>query len=82
MVCSGYVDGDCWYHHAPILVATGYAGQITLAPFTLAGIGSVAAARASEAWHVPFLVAVLIGIVAGASGRGLGGAPFDARQGA
>jgi ABC-type branched-subunit amino acid transport system ATPase component/branched-subunit amino acid ABC-type transport system permease component len=50
-----------------VVVLTGYAGQLSLAPFTLAGVGALVSARvAVAAWHWPFPAALLAGIVAAA----------------
>jgi sulfate-transporting ATPase len=46
------------------VVITGYAGQLSLAQMTLAGLGSLIAAEASVVLGVPFVVAILIGAVA------------------
>ena len=47
-----------------LVLITGYAGQISLAQLTLAGIGALAAGNASAIWRLPFLVCVLFGVVA------------------
>jgi ABC-type branched-subunit amino acid transport system permease subunit/ABC-type branched-subunit amino acid transport system ATPase component len=47
-----------------LVVLIGYAGQLSLAQFALAGIGALAAGRAADAWAVPFPLAVLLGVVA------------------
>ena len=44
------------------VVVTGFAGQLSLAQFALAGMGAWAAARATVNYHVPFPVAVIIGV--------------------
>jgi ABC-type branched-subunit amino acid transport system ATPase component/branched-subunit amino acid ABC-type transport system permease component len=46
-----------------LVVVTGYAGQISLAQFTLAGVGALIATRLNDAAHVPFLPAIIIGVV-------------------
>ena len=43
-----------------VIVVTGYAGQISLAQYALAGIGALAAGRLMAAWHVPFLAALIL----------------------
>jgi sulfate-transporting ATPase len=48
---------------ASVVVVSGYAGQLSLCQFALAGFGAWAAARAANSLHVDFLVAVLIGVV-------------------
>jgi ABC-type branched-subunit amino acid transport system ATPase component/branched-subunit amino acid ABC-type transport system permease component len=45
-----------------LVVITGYAGQLSLAQFTLAGVGALIAARLNDAAHVPYLLAVVIGV--------------------
>ena len=47
-----------------IVVLTGYAGQISLAQFAIAGLGAWIAARLDATLDVPFLLAVLIGVAA------------------
>ncbi|HEX4434856.1 MAG TPA: branched-chain amino acid ABC transporter permease/ATP-binding protein [Acidimicrobiales bacterium] len=47
-----------------MVLVTGYAGQISLAQVTIAGMGTLAAGLTSHYWNVPFGVCVLIGIVA------------------
>lgn len=46
------------------VVITGYAGQLSLAQFTLAGIGAVLAGLMVSKWELPFLLAILIAAVA------------------
>jgi len=47
-----------------IVVVLGYGGQISLAQISLAGIGALAATRVAAVFGVPFLPALLIGVVA------------------
>jgi sulfate-transporting ATPase len=49
-----------------IVLLTGYAGQISLAQFAIAGFGAWAGGRLVDVAHVPFLVALVVGIVAAA----------------
>jgi len=42
-----------------VVVVTGYAGQLSLAQYILAGVGALAAARLSANWHFPFLAALI-----------------------
>lgn len=42
-----------------VVVITGYAGQLSLAQYILAGVGALAAARLSANWHFPFLAALV-----------------------
>ena len=53
-----------------VIVVTGYAGQVSLAQYALAGIGGLFSARMADAWGLPFLVAAPLGI-AGAALVGL-----------
>ena len=46
-----------------IVVLSGYAGQISLAQYALAGLGAWLAVRLQVALDVPFLIAVLIAVV-------------------
>ena len=46
-----------------LVVVTGYAGQISLAQYALAGVGAFIATRLSQAWNLPFLVALVIGVL-------------------
>ncbi|HEV7679864.1 MAG TPA: ATP-binding cassette domain-containing protein [Candidatus Dormibacteraeota bacterium] len=47
-----------------LVVVTGYAGQVNLAPMALAGAASLFAVRAAAYWHFPFLASVAFGVVA------------------
>ncbi len=47
-----------------VVVVTGYAGQISLAQYALAGFGALIASRLADAAHVPFLLAAGIGVLA------------------
>jgi ABC-type branched-subunit amino acid transport system ATPase component/branched-subunit amino acid ABC-type transport system permease component len=49
------------------VVVTGYAGQLSLCQFGLAGIGGFTAGRLIALTHLPFLVCVLFGIAAAAA---------------
>jgi ABC-type branched-subunit amino acid transport system ATPase component/ABC-type branched-subunit amino acid transport system permease subunit len=46
-----------------VVVITGYAGQLSLAQYILAGVGALAAARLSADWHFPFLGALVGALV-------------------
>jgi branched-subunit amino acid ABC-type transport system permease component/ABC-type branched-subunit amino acid transport system ATPase component len=46
-----------------IVVVTGYAGQLSLAQFTLAGVGALIASRLNDAGHVTFLLSLIIGVL-------------------
>jgi ABC-type branched-subunit amino acid transport system ATPase component/branched-subunit amino acid ABC-type transport system permease component len=43
------------------IVITGYAGQLSLAQLTIAGVGGIVAAKTSVSWHLPFLAALVVG---------------------
>ncbi len=45
------------------VVITGYAGQLSLAQMSMAGVGALCAAQVSVAWGVPFLLAIVISAV-------------------
>jgi ABC-type branched-subunit amino acid transport system ATPase component/ABC-type branched-subunit amino acid transport system permease subunit len=47
-----------------VVVVTGYCGQLSLAQFALAGFGAWAAARMVAVAHLPFELAILVGMVA------------------
>jgi ABC-type branched-subunit amino acid transport system ATPase component/branched-subunit amino acid ABC-type transport system permease component len=49
-----------------IVVVTGYAGQLSLAQFALAGFGAWIAGRLVDAWGWPFVPALLVGALAAA----------------
>jgi ABC-type branched-subunit amino acid transport system ATPase component/branched-subunit amino acid ABC-type transport system permease component len=49
-----------------VVLLTGYAGQLSLAQFVIAGVGALAAARAMRDWNLPFLLALVAAAVAGA----------------
>ncbi|MVZ99900.1 ATP-binding cassette domain-containing protein [Actinomadura sp. LD22] len=46
-----------------LVVLTGYAGQLSLAQFSLAGIGALASSRLADAGGLPFPVAALLGVL-------------------
>jgi sulfate-transporting ATPase len=45
-----------------LVVVTGYAGQLSLAQFALAGVGALIASRMADAWSVPFPWAFICGV--------------------
>src|SRR4029079_1643338 len=47
-----------------VVVVTGYAGQLSLAQFALAGFGALVAGRLADVRGWPFLLALLAGVVA------------------
>ncbi|ODU06249.1 MAG: hypothetical protein ABS81_05355 [Pseudonocardia sp. SCN 72-86] len=47
-----------------IVVVTGYAGQLNLAPFALAGISALVVAHTGGELGVPFLLSILLGVAA------------------
>lgn len=47
-----------------LVVLIGYAGQLSLAQFALAGVGALVASRAADVWAVPFGLAVPLGVAA------------------
>src|SRR5262249_26871976 len=49
---------------ASVVVVSGYAGQLSLCQYALAGFGAWAAARAANSLDVPFLLAVVLGVLA------------------
>jgi ABC-type branched-subunit amino acid transport system ATPase component/branched-subunit amino acid ABC-type transport system permease component len=53
-----------------LVLLTGYAGQISLAQFALAGVGALVAGRLSEAQHFSMLAAAACGVLA-AMGAGI-----------
>ncbi|MCJ1688336.1 ATP-binding cassette domain-containing protein [Rathayibacter sp. VKM Ac-2927] len=48
-----------------VVVATGFAGELSLAQYAIAGLGALAAAKAADVLHAPFLVCLLVGALAG-----------------
>lgn len=46
-----------------LVVVTGYGGQLSLAQFALAGIGALTSSRLADVWNVPFIPALLAGVV-------------------
>ena len=44
------------------VVVTGYAGQLSLAQFALAGFGALVSSRLADAWNVPFFAALVVAI--------------------
>ena len=51
-----------------IVVVTGYAGQLSLAQYAMAGFGAVAG-RLVAVYQLPFLLGFIAGVVAGAAGN-------------
>ena len=49
---------------ASVVVVSGYAGQLSLCQYALAGFGAWAAARAANSFDVPFLLAIVLGVLA------------------
>ena len=47
-----------------IVVVTGNAGQVSLAPMAIAGFASLITARAASSWGAPFLVSIVAGVAA------------------
>ena len=47
-----------------IVVVTGYAGQLSLAQYSMAGFGAWVAGRLVAVYHIPFLLALLAGVAA------------------
>jgi ABC-type branched-subunit amino acid transport system ATPase component/branched-subunit amino acid ABC-type transport system permease component len=58
-----------------VVVATGYAGQVTLLPFAIAGISALAAVHMADSWHIPFVVALVVSILVGSIVGALSGLP-------
>lgn len=48
-----------------VVVATGYAGELSLAQYAVAGLGALSAVQSANLFGVPFPVALVIGAVAG-----------------
>jgi sulfate-transporting ATPase len=49
---------------ASVVVVSGYAGQLSLCQYALAGFGAWAAARAASDWSVSFPIALVLGVIA------------------
>lgn len=49
-----------------VIVVTGYAGQLSLAQYSLAGVGALVAGRIAAVWNWPFLLCIAAGVVAAA----------------
>jgi sulfate-transporting ATPase len=64
-----------------LVVCTGLTGQISLAQYAIAGIGALAAARASDAWGWPFLACAVMGIGAAAVSGALIALPASRTRG-
>lgn len=47
-----------------VVVVTGYAGQLSLAQFALAGVGALAASRAADAGGLTFTLSAVLGVAA------------------
>jgi sulfate-transporting ATPase len=50
-----------------VVVVTGYAGQISLAQYALAGVGALIAGRLVAADHWPFAASIVVGVIATAA---------------
>jgi sulfate-transporting ATPase len=46
-----------------LVVVTGYGGQLSLAQYTLAGVGALITGRLNDAGHLTFLLAAIVGVV-------------------
>ncbi|HKE75642.1 MAG TPA: branched-chain amino acid ABC transporter permease/ATP-binding protein [Acidimicrobiales bacterium] len=46
-----------------LVVVVGYCGQLSLAQYSLAGVGALISSRLADAAGVPFLLAILLGVV-------------------
>jgi len=46
-----------------LVVVTGYAGQLSLAQYAMAGMGALFTGRMADAWGMPFIPAFLLGIL-------------------
>lgn len=46
-----------------LVVVTGYAGQLSLAQFALAGVGAFVSSRMADVWGIPFPLAIVAGVV-------------------
>ncbi|HSY16170.1 MAG TPA: branched-chain amino acid ABC transporter permease/ATP-binding protein [Jatrophihabitantaceae bacterium] len=47
-----------------VVVVTGYAGQLSLAQYSLAGLAALFSGRLADAGHLPFALSVVVGVVA------------------
>ena len=48
---------------ASVVVVSGYAGQLSLCQYALAGFGAWAAAKTANSFDAPFLVAIVVGVL-------------------
>ena len=58
-----------------LVVITGYAGQVSLAQYAMAGIGALIAGRLADAAHLGFIPALLIGVAGSVASGALIGLP-------
>ncbi len=58
-----------------LVVITGYAGQVSLAQYAMAGIGALIAGRLADAAHLGFVPALLIGVAGSIASGALIGLP-------
>ncbi len=58
-----------------LVVITGYAGQVSLAQYAMAGIGALIAGRLADAAHLAFMPALLIGVAGSVAAGALIGLP-------
>ena len=50
-----------------LVLVTGYAGQVSLAQYAMAGIGALISGRLADAWGIPFLAALIIAVIGSAA---------------
>ena len=58
-----------------LVVITGYAGQVSLAQYAMAGIGALISSRLADAAHLEFIPALLIGVAGSVASGALIGLP-------
>ena len=76
IIASGFIDELRVYQGAEVAVyliaissivlLTGYSGQLSLGNGALMAVGAYAATLAFNGWHLPFILALLVGALAGA----------------
>jgi branched-chain amino acid transport system permease protein len=64
-----------------IVCITGFSGHITLGQASIAGLGAFFTARAANAWHLPVLVAMVVGALVAMGAGLLAGYPAVRRKG-
>lgn len=64
-----------------VVILTGFAGQVSLAQMSFAGVAAIVLSRVATDWHVPFPLGALVGATAAAGASALVGAATSRSRG-